>query len=494
MRTLGWPVLPAACVISFGSVLCAQTPATGGQSQESVRREIDELKARLEQQEAELRAMKASAAGSSNTMLPREGSPAYLTSHQADPRTTDGIKSILGERLRIGGEIAVEFYDRNNPFGPNTPAIPLPTNAPPFATAGGDAGATSFRLRRLDLRLGVDIMEDFAAETTVRFDPVVGDQDEGSVDVKEAYIRFGNFSRHLFGFEDPSHTFIKMGTFYRWQRKKFDRGATEARSLSATQYWMDEVTGLEVGGAFDFGFFYNASVVNGTTLGIRDAGAGATNEFGGGPLTQAVFQDQEQLGDGNNNKEFEGALGFQVKMDDPRVGFGIAGFYRLAKLTPADQATLGNYSAVVAPFTTFEQDRLGALANFSFESAVADFGLQGDYVYANDSQLARHSWSLGPWAKVKFDGARYGGRLFFTGLGVNYTFSRLQVESGGVAPQQSSPNRLLGLPYEDRDMHTIGVTLEITENVDMLTELSLFNEKNMDLANNEWLVQWRVRF
>ena len=83
--------------------------------------------------------------GRSNTLPPGGGVPEYLQGDKAPvvQPGSEGTLSRLGERLKIGGEVVTEFYDRN-----------AERNLP--ATFGGpDNGASQFLIRRFDLNLGV---------------------------------------------------------------------------------------------------------------------------------------------------------------------------------------------------------------------------------------------------------------------------------------------------------------------------------------------------
>jgi hypothetical protein len=479
MKSWRSPALPALCV----SFLALQSPAQERTDTSGIRRELDELKATVERQARELETLRerqAEAFGRSNALPPLGGVPEYLQGGAERVGATpagEGTASRLAERIKIGGEVVTEIYDRNAERGL------------PASLGGPDDGNSQFMIRRFDLNIGAELIEDLVFDSTLRLDPVVRDQDEGSVDIQEAYLQFGNFSRHLFGFEDPSHTHLRFGNFYRWQKKFFDR-RTEARSLAETSFWHDPITGIELGGTFDFGFFYSATLSNGNSLGLRDAGAGGRmGTFFNAPLgAQAIIQDQEQLGDNNNNKEYEVAVGFKKRSDDSRFGFTGGAFYREGRLALSDQLLLVSIPGSMIDGTR-QSDRLGFVGEVDFDTQVMAFGLRGDVVWADDANLERSAFGLEPFVHFKFEGAYYQNRKFFTGLELVYRFAQLH-HSGGAL----NPTTLAGLPFVDRDMHTLAANLEVTRNVTMRTEVSLFNENGVNPSNTEWLMQWIFRF
>jgi hypothetical protein len=138
---------------------------------------------------------------------------------------------------------------------------------------------------------------------------------------------------------------------------------------------------------------------------------------------------------------------------------------------------------------TRQSDRLGGIAEIDFDTQAMIFGLRGDVVWADDANLERSAWGLEPFVHFKFEGAYYQNRKFFTGLQLVYRFAQLHHSKGAI-----NPTVLAGLPLADREMHTVAANLEVTRNVTMRTEVSMFNEKGMNPSNTEWLMQWIFRF
>jgi hypothetical protein len=50
------------------------------------------------------------------------------------------------------------------------------------------------------------------------------------------------------------------------------------------------------------------------------------------------------------------------------------------------------------------------------------------------------------------------------------------------------------LPFVDRNMHTVGLTLDVTSNVFLGSEISYFDEKRVDARNTEWLMYFALKF
>jgi hypothetical protein len=101
-----------------------------------------------------------------------------------------------------------------------------------------------------------------------------------------------------------------------------------------------------------------------------------------------------------------------------------------------------------------------------------------------------------PYVKLKFDGSYYGEerRKFFTGLGLFYRFSQLHVSGLPGGSAATNPTTLALLPFVDRNMHTVGLTLDVTSNVFLGSEISYFDEKRVDARNTEWLMYFALKF
>ena len=202
---------------------------------------VQERLADLERQLAELK--KQGAVGRGGRTMPTDMGTEFRASGL--PLGQEGVASQNNEKVKIGGRLDFEFYD-------------LHASRTNFGNYGGNQfgntnGGTEFRIRRLQLALGLEVIEDLKFHGTLTLDPVVRDQDEGAVDIDEAYVRFDNFFLNIFDVEDPTNSFIQVGNFYRWEREFFER-RSEAFSLAGTSFYRDEITGLRLGGDADAGF------------------------------------------------------------------------------------------------------------------------------------------------------------------------------------------------------------------------------------------------
>ncbi len=378
----------------------------------------------------------------------------------------EGVSSVLNEKLKIGGRLDFEFYDAQ------------------AERRLGVGGATQFRIRRFQLNLGVEMIRDFFFRSTLTMDPVVRDEDEGAVDLDEAYFRFGNLGRNLFGFEDPTNTFIQVGNFYRWERGFFE-ARHEAYSLAGTSFYRDEVTGLRIGGDTEEGFFYRLGLDNGPMVTKRDAGV---NLNGASPLVH----DNEARGDANNSKDFSVGLGIKDRLEEPDVGYRLAVSARFGRLSAADRTFLTNNFGSTYDGTA-KRNRYGILAGLDWNDQTFHAGLDAEYWYAKDGNGERQIFGISPFLKLKLDGVYYQQRLFFTGIGLAYRLGIMQ-QARGFANASASSSTALRAISDDRQMHTLTLGIDVTQNVDMKIEVNTFEENNLDLANTEWLVQWSVRF
>ncbi len=451
---------------------------------------VERLEQRLKSVEAELSQLRSRAdnppagVGSAGRRVPAKVGSTFAELMRGLPFGQDTATSGAAERIRIGGRLDFEFYDlranrnnlgnyRGNQFGLNS-------------------GATEFRVRRVNLNLDLEMIEDFVFHSTLTLDPVVRDEDEGAVDIDEAYVRFGNVMRNLFGVEDPSNSYIQVGNFYRWERSFFPR-VSEAYSLAGTSFYRDEVTGIQIGGDFEEGLFYRVGLDNGSSMTARDAGVGA-RRGAAGPGAAAVgnspiLHDNEQLGDLNNSKDFSIGVGYKGRIEDPNgdIQFGAAISYREGRLSNVERTFLSGVSAAYDGGK--QKRRIGLLGMADWDLDTLVVGLNLEAWFASDGNGDRDVWSIGPWVKLPLDGVYYQKRKFFTGVGAGYRVSSLH-QSDGFASLTAPTGAL----FDDRTMHTIDFWLDVTRNVDLRLEINNMNPINRNRSETEWLIQWSVRF
>ncbi|MFQ5506279.1 MAG: hypothetical protein ACE5F1_16040, partial [Planctomycetota bacterium] len=217
---------------------------------------VSELERTVDGLEREVERLKAGAGATP----PRRSSDYYTQVQEASSLDQGGERSALNERVKIGGHIDFEFYDAQ---------AERRSLGKPFGNEFGNRnGATEFRVRRVHLNLGIEMIDDFVFHSTLILDPVVRDQDEGAVDIEEAYFKFGNVVRNLLSFEDPSNSYLRAGNIRRWE-SEFSKFRSESFSLAGTSFYRDEVTGFEMGGDFESGLFYRIALDNGYVLTAR---------------------------------------------------------------------------------------------------------------------------------------------------------------------------------------------------------------------------------
>ncbi|MCB9892748.1 MAG: hypothetical protein H6832_13370 [Planctomycetes bacterium] len=456
----------------------ARTVETQARSQESVEQKLERLENEIRELKASQRQMPAKPVGKGGTT-----SPTWFDSEFLDakiPYQEEMLASTEADRVKVGGRIDFEFYDlhanRNNLGGY------LDSNQ-----FGNNGGSTEFRVRRLEIDLGLELIEDFQFQSRLMLDPVVRDEDEGAVDMDEAYVRFGNLFRNLMGIEDPSHTYIKVGNFYRWERD-FLKKWSESFSMAGTSFYRDEVTGLQIGGDFEEGLFYRVGIDNGSQIASRDAGVGATRGVTGAVGNSPMLHDNEQLGDLNNNKDVSLGLGIKGAVEEPKFEYRAAVSYREGKLSATEVAFLRFASTSYDGGT--KKRRFGVLGGFDWDvSEAMRLGVDAELWWAKDGNGDREVWSVAPNILIPLDGVYYQKRKFFTGVGFGYRLSGLHLHGG--FPNQASLQRSI---LDDRIMHTIGSWVEVTRNVDLRLEINNMDPTQRNRSETEWLLQWSIRF
>ena len=476
MRSKSFSTVIAVCGLLFASHDLA---AQGAQAQKSAAQ--NELQNKLDRLEREVQELRRAAGQNGGIGRGGLGAPRWFDREMLDSRIgyqEDSMASTEADRLKIRGRLDFEFYDlhaNGNDLGAYRDGNQF----------GLSSGATEFRVRRMELGLGLELIEDFRFQTTMTLDPVVRDQDEGAVDLDEAYVRFGNVFRNFFGIEDPSHTFLQVGNYFRWERDFLNRWS-ESFSLAGTSFYRDEVTGLLIGGEFEEGLFYRLSIDNGSTIGSRDAGVGAARGTSGAVGNAPILHDNEQLGDFNNNKDVALGLGFRGAFEEPDFQYHAAISYREGRLAPGEQAFLSQVSTAYDGGS--KKSRLGILGGFDWDLEGLRFALDAEFWVAQDGNGDREAWSIAPAITLPLDGVYYQKRLFFTGVGFGYRLAGLHV-SGGL-PNQPLIRSIL----DDRTMHTIGAWLDVTRGVNLRLELNNIEANHRGRSETEWLVQWSVSF
>lgn len=486
-----------ACATFAAGVLAAVLPA---QDKSQTSRE-QALERRLDALQKEVDALKSArggtvhrgsaigGTGSGGTRAPDAVAPSYAELAKAGmPLPQDEVASAGNEKIKIGGRLDFEFYDIDSQ--PASRGAYVDPDNGGTNTFGASSGPTEFRVRRLELGLDLELIEDFNFRTTLTLDPVVRDQDEGAVDIDEAYVRFSNIVRNLFGYEDPSHAFVQAGNYYQWERSFLHRWS-ESYSLAGTSFYRDEVTGLAVGGDFEFGLLWRFSLDNGHVLTARDAGVGARRGGGGSAVGNSpIFHDNEQLGDVDNHKAVAFGVGWENEVEEPKLQYGVALSYRVDRLSGAERSFLAGISPTYDGSS--RQQRFGVL--FTAEWDLEDFlvGGNAELWFAEDGNAQRELWSVAPYARLPLDGVYYQQRLFFTGIGAGYRWSGLHMSRGFA---NTNPANAQTHILDDRHMHTVGVWLDVTRNVDLRLELNNIDPNNgQSGTETEWLVQWSVRF
>lgn len=498
MRSTRFPGTLAFGALAFGGLLCAvgdlqaqsaKTAREVGESQSKSRvaapAQDETVEAKLERLEREVDELRQAAQRGSATSggIGRGGArpPRWFESEMLEARIPyqDEMASTEADRIKVGGRLDFEFYDLHA----NNRDLGVYRDLNQFGLTGG---TTEFRIRRLQINLGLELIEDFRFESTLTLDPVVRDQDEGAIDLDEAYLRFGNVARNFFGIEDPSHSFIQIGNYYRWERDLLNRWS-ESFSLAGTSYYMDEVTGIMIGGDFEEGLFYRVGIDNGSTIGSRDAGVGAGRGVTGAVGNSPLLHDNEQLGDLNNNKDFSIGLGMKGSLEEPEFQYHAGVSYREGRLSPTEQAFLTLASPAYNGGS--KKRRFGFLGGFEWDLETVRVGVDAELWLSKDGNGDREAWSFSPVLMIPLDGVYYQKRLFFTGVGFGYRLSGVHL-SDGFANQTTLTRSIM----DDRKMHTLGFWVDVTRNVDLRLELNNIEPSNRGRSETEWLIQWSVSF
>lgn len=481
MRSKRFSMVIAACGLALASQDLSSQSAKRS-ANETSRQEQNEMQRKLDRLEREVAALRRAAGKNGGIGVGGVRAPRWFDESMLDAEIgyqDDTMASNEADRLKIRGRLDFEFYDLHA----NRNDLGAYRDGNQFGLTGG---ATEFRVRRMELGLGLELIEDFRFQTTMTLDPVVRDQDEGAVDLDEAYVRFGNVFRNFFGIEDPSHTFVQVGNYYRWERDFLNRWS-ESFSLAGTSFYRDEVTGLMLGGDFEEGFFYRLSIDNGSTIGSRDAGVGARRGTRGAVGNAPILHDNEQLGDLNNNKDVSLGVGIRGTLEEPDFQYHMALSYREGRLAPGEQAFLSQVSTAYNGGS--KKSRFGILGGFDWDLDGLRLALDAEFWMANDGNGDREAWSISPAITLPLDGVYYQKRLFFTGVGFGYRLAGLHL-SGGLPNQAPLIRSIL----DDRTMHTFGFWVDVTRGVDLRLELNNIDSNHRGRSETEWLVQWSVSF
>ncbi|MEZ5987600.1 MAG: hypothetical protein R3F30_00440 [Planctomycetota bacterium] len=450
----------------LGALPCA---AQGTESeQDKVQRlenKVEELSRKLEQLE-----LRDEGVGAPGEAAPRHKSDAWLRMQEEGEVGKPAGDTLLSEKIRIGGRFEFEYYDsvaERRDLGSYGPL-----------QFGMRDGASEFRVRRFELMVGMDLIQDVSFESRLVLDPVLEDQlDE--VNLEEAYFRFANIVQHIFDVEDPTHTTFRFGNYLRWEREFLPRNFS-TWSMSATSFYRYRVTGLELSGKTEDGLFYSLSVDDGYQLIPHDAGI---DPVGASPM----FADFEQDGASQNHKDVAVGVGVKSRSDDPMINYRAGISYRYGKLSTAER----NFLASVLP--TYDggskKSRLGLLAGIDWDMESVVLKFDGELWYAEDGNAKRDVSGLSAVCEVPLEGMYFQNRPFFNSFSFGYRIGYLH-QSGSIPNAAVTTDAL----FDDRVMHTGMLGLEVTRDVDLFLEINQWNENRVDVHNTEWTLLLAIDF
>lgn len=441
--------------------------------------QLEKKNAKLEQQNKEIldrldKVEGRTATGSAGTSDLRNKGELWDRSMQEGEVGKPSSDSLLGEKVRINGRLEFEAYD----------SVAERRNLGNYTALGGNQyglnnGAWEMRIRRFELGIGMDVVEDVSFESKLVLDPVIQDQNQ-DVQLEEAYFRFGNFFQHVFDVEDPSHTYIRAGRYLTWQRS-FAPQIISTWSMSATAFYRYRVTGLEIGGNFEEGFFYSLGLDNGRRILDRDAGI---NKAGSSPM----LIDRQLDGALQNHKDVVVGLGIKNRMDDPKIDYRLGLSYRYGKLSSTEVTYLN--SVLGASYDGGDnKSRFGALAGMDWDFDAWVLSVDGEFWLAKDGNAKRDVSGLGVVAALPLEGTIIENRPFFTKFSVGYRIGYLH-QTDGIANPSSTVNAL----WDDRVMHTGVLSLELTRNATVFLEVNNWKENSVDVSNTEWTLMTRIDF
>ncbi len=479
-------------VCTIASALVASLPAQGDgtkaekQTTQQQSERIEQLEKQLEKQGDQLEEQRQefldrfeqlrreSATGSAGTTNLRHKDEAYETYIQEGEIGKPKSDSLMGEKIRIGGRFEFETYD----------SVAERRSLGNYSGMGGNQyglrdGNWEMRIRRFELNIGMDIVEDVSFESKLVLDPVIRDQQE-DVQLEEAYFRFGNFFQHVFDVEDPSHTYIRAGRYLTWERSFMPQNVS-TWSMAATAFYRYRVTGIEIGGNFEEGLFYSVGLDNGRQTIDRDAGI---NRRGASPM----LIDRQIDGALQNHKDVVVGLGIKNRLDDPKVDYRLGLSYRYGRLSTTEVTYLS--SALGGSYDGGDgKSRLGVMAGFDWDFDSWVFSMDGEFWLAKDGNAKRDVSGLGFVAALPLEGAIIENRPFFTKFSVGYRIGYLH-QTDGIANSSLASNAL----WDDRVMHTGMLSLELTRNATIFLEVNNWKENNVDVSNTEWTLMTRIDF
>jgi len=255
--------------------------------------------------------------------------------------------------------------------------------------------------------------------------------------------------------------------------------------MSATSFYRWRVTGIELGGNFEEGFFYSLGLDNGRQTIDRNAGI---NRVGASPM----LIDRQIDGALQNHKDVVVGLGIKNRLDDPQVDYRVGVSYRYGKLSTTEVNYL-NSVLNAGGNTSYDggdtKSRFGILAGFDWDFDSWVLSMDGEFWLARDGNAKRDISGLGIVAALPLEGTIIENRPFFTRFSVGYRIGYLH-QTDGIANNSTAANAL----WDDRVMHTGMLSLELTHNATVFLEVNNWKENNVDVSNTEWTLMTRIDF
>jgi hypothetical protein len=117
---------------------------------------------------------------------------------------------------------------------------------------------------------------------------------------------------------------------------------------------------------------------------------------------------------------------------------------------------------------------------------LGDFQFVAQVAKGPVSNLDIDTYEFRPSYKFTLPGIERGGRKFFTGLELLYSYSRYQLKNLQTVPTDART--------WDRQKHTVAALFDVTKNIKLKTEYAAHDEKTGGeaVANNELLAQLEI--
>ena len=351
----------------------------------------------------------------------------------------ESILSLRGGKVKLGGELELEFVDSEGNLNPSGSTTTYDNNPNP-----------RMRIDKIVLSPAVQLSQQMAFRADIE---VYSSGSKAKLD--EAWVRYKGL---------PLNSWVTIGLddiFMKPHRK------TEAYPILGYAFWQDEDLGIYLGGEHKM-FYWRLSFTNGRRLADR-----RIQEDDIFPITT----DDDDNIDRNGNKQVGIGVGIDLPLkEDHKLDF--LPFYYSSRLSGNDVAYLQGITNYGVTNNKKRQERYG----FNFKYLLKDFSFFAQYMHATDGIMDRNGWYIQPSYKIKCD-----KRKTFTAFEFLLRFEDYNVD----LTKDPSDSRTW-----DRQTTTLAIIADLVKNTKIKTEYYINDESTggSGVDNNELLVQLEVKF